>query len=696
MRRFLCKTIQNLSGATLARNSRISVICFTVTVLILIPFADLYGQKSIQAFFLDSPVVIDGVFESGKWFGADSATGFIQMEPNPGDTSTERTVGWFGFDDKNIYAVMKCYQNTPVIARNQSRDALSKNDDIAGIIIDTYNDNRSGYAFLVNLLGTQIDFKINDDGRNIDLNWDTEWICRSAEFYGGWCIEIMIPLKSLKFKKGIDTWGINFGRIIRSNFETTYWTGPLTDDFRISQGGKVTGLVSTGGKMQLTLFPYASVFKTSGEKISAASGGDVRWQFMPNASLNVTVNPDFATVEADEVQINLTRYELSYPEKRLFFQEGNEMYSTRFRTFYSRRIQDIDFGGRLNGKLGSYQFNVVNVHTPETAEDHANFVTAARIKKDILNSSSLGLTMVDKSGGDAYTRSLSLDYVLNLGKTWQLTGQFVGSAPGDFWSHSALYMRFARENNIYHYHIRYNNVGTNFRENVNQTGFITDDDRREVDFEGTYKFWIKSKILEFIDVGSNNNIFWSQSGTLRSWNTDNSVEAYFSNRLSLEYNYNNEYKLFEKGFHNYRHEMMIGYNTEEWSHARAGFSFGRNFDRDFYLFNAGFRIKLFQNLSLTHSTSYIRFVPDTDMNSTFLNVLTANYNFTNDIWIKVFAQNSTANDKIYFYGLFGWRFKPPFGALYLIYSHDEYLTPDLPVQSDNFFLKLTLPLSILK
>lgn len=674
------------------------MILLSIIFIIILSFQFVYidAQKTVKAFPLKSALIIDGVFEREKWVGADSATGFIQMEPQSGAASTEITVAWFGFDDKNIYTVMKCYQNSPVVARNQSRDALSKNDDIAGIVIDTYNDNRTGYAFLVNPLGTQIDFKINDDGRNIDLNWDTEWICKSTVFDGGWCIEIMIPLNSLKFKKGLDTWGVNFGRIIRSNFETIYWTGPLSDDFRISQGGKVTGLTTTGTRMQLTLFPYGSLFKTSGEKIRADAGGDIRWQFLPNASLNATVNPDFATVEADEVQINLTRYELSYPEKRLFFQEGNEMYSTRFRTFYSRRIQDIDYGGRLNGKLGSYQFNVVNAHTPETVEDQAYFVTAASVKRDILNSSSLGLTMVDRSGRDAFTRSLSLDYVLNLGKTWQLTGQFVGSAPGDLWSHSAWYMRFARENNIYHYHIRFNNVGTNFRENVNQTGFITDDDRREVDFEGTYKFWIKNNILEYIDVGSNNNIFWSQSGNLRSWNTDNSMEVYFTNRISLGYSYNNEYKLFEKGFHNYRHEIMAGYNTEEWSHAIAGFSFGRNFDRDFYLFNAGFRIKLFQNLSLTHSTSYVRFVPDTDMSSTILNVLTANYNFTNDIWIKIFAQNSTANNKFYIYGLFGWRFKPPFGALYLIYSHDEYLLPGLPVQSDNFFLKLTLPVSILK
>jgi hypothetical protein len=373
------------------------------------------------------------------------------------------------------------------------------------------------------------------------------------------------------------------------------------------------------------------------------------------------------------------------------------MYNTRFQTFYSRRIQDIDFGERFNGKIGGYQFNAVNVRTPRMSEDNAYYYfTAARIKRDILNSSSMGLTMVDKSGGDSYTRSLSLDYNLSPGKTWQLTGQFVGSAPGDFWSHSAWFLRFARENNIYHYHIRYNNVGSNFRDNVNQTGFITDDDRREVDAEGTYKFWIKNKIFEYINIGSNNNIFWSQTGILRSWKTDNSLDVYFSNRISAGYIYNNEYKLFEKDFYNHRHDFTLGYNTEEWSHVQTGFSTGRNFDRDFYLYSGGFRVKPVKNFSLEYSSSYLRFVPDPDTSSTFINVVTVNYNFTNDIWIKLFAQNSTNNERIYVYGLFGWRFKPPFGALYFIYSHDRYQVPESPFISDSFFLKITLPITILK
>lgn len=672
-----------------------NLVCLIIALTFLFQYS--YAQKTIKSFTIGVPPEIDGIFEPEKWIGADSATQFIQMEPLPGAQASEKTICYFGFDKENIYVTFLCFQASPVIAKNQSRDALSKNDDIVALILDTYNDNRSGYTFFVSPLGTQIEMKVNDDGKNTDLNWDTEWKCASKIFDWGWSAEMQIPFKSLKYKKGIETWGINFGRIIRSNSETSYWSGKLTEDFRISQGGKVTGIKTPGSSNKISIFPYLSVFKTNHTKPDAEVGGDIQWQIGSNVSLNATINPDFATVEADQQQINLSRYELSYPEKRLFFQEGNDMYNTRIKTFYSRRIQDIDYGARLTGKIGKTQFNLLNVISPElSVENPTTYLTAARVKYDFLKSSSVGATLVDKSWDNGFTRSLSLDYVMNLAKTWQLTGQLVGSAPGNLWDHSAGYLRITRENNIYHYHVRYTQIGSKFRETVNQTGFVPDDNRREIDSDVSYKWWLKNSSFKYIDMQSRNNIFWSLTGTLRSWYITEAVNFYFNNKINLQYAYNNEYKLYEKDFYNNRHTIDLGYNTDEWNHALISFSTGKNFDRDFTLFSGGGRVKLFQNLSLSYTANLLNFKPDPDNSSTVINVLTANYNFTNDLWLKLFAQNSSINDKFYFYGLFGWRFKPPFGALYLIYSHDEFRDAAGFPNSDNLFLKFTFPISILK
>ncbi|MCK4748327.1 MAG: carbohydrate binding family 9 domain-containing protein, partial [Bacteroidales bacterium] len=333
-----------------------------IVVVFTLISASLAGQRSIMAHRLDRPIVIDGIHEPGVWAGADSAVGFIQMEPELGAHSTEPTACYIGFDQENIYISVNLYQDTEVLAKVMSRDAITKGDDCFVLLIDPYNDNRSGYGFWTNALGTQTDFRINDDGRNIDENWDTEWTSAAAIHAGGWTLEMVIPFKSFRFKPGLDTWGVNFGRVIRKNFETAYWSGALTEDFRVSQGGILTGISPPESRGKLILFPYASLryenndFTGIDHKIRPDAGADMRWKITPNITADATINPDFATVEADQEQINLTQYELNYPEKRLFFQEGNEMYSTRIKTFYSRRIQDILYGAKLNGKAGKYNF----------------------------------------------------------------------------------------------------------------------------------------------------------------------------------------------------------------------------------------------------------------------------------------------------------------------------------------------------
>lgn len=660
----------------------------------------------MAAFYMDSPIIIDGVHEPGKWTGADSAVSFVQMEPWPGEAATRSTVVYVAYDAENIYISVNLYQEDEVLAKVMNRDVLTKGDDCFSLVIDPYNDNRSGYGFWTNPLGVQTDFRINDDGRNIDVNWDVEWLTASTVHSRGWSLEMAIPFRSLRFKSDSDTWGINFGRVSPQNLETVWWSGTLTDDFRISQGGKLTGIDPPDSGSKLTLYPYATLSYENNEftgvkqKLRPDAGGDVKWQISPNVTADATINPDFATVEADQEQINLTRYELNYPEKRLFFQEGNDMYKTRIKTFYSRRIQDILYGAKLNGKAGKYNFNAMNARSLQMSDgdEPPSYFTTARVKRDFLESSSVGLTAVDKRNDSSYVTSISGDYVLNLGETWKLTGQFVASVPGDLLSHSAWFVRFAKENNFYHMHVRYAEFGENFRENVNQAGYVVDDDRREVDSDLSYRWWFNEGFFRYIEVGTLNNLFWARTtGVLRSWNVNESVEFYLQNRFSLEYRYNNEYKLFDKDYYNHRHSFELGYNTAEWSFAELGYSFGHNFDRDFQRLSLEGRVKITEKMAVSYEGDLIRFTPDVHENSTFINVVTLNYNFSNDLWIKLFAQSSTSTSKVYVYGLAGWRFKPPFGAIYLIYSHDQEaeLMGDL-ARADALFLKITLPISVIR
>lgn len=674
-------------------------------ILFLFLSFQLYCQKSISAFKIEIPPVIDGKLDIIYSATADSANGFIQTEPDKGLPSIENTVVYFLYDEAFIYVAFKCFQDpTKIQAKIQSRDNLTKTDDVIAFTLDTYNDQQNSFGFWLNPLGTQCDFKITNDGKNTDVNWDTEWQSATSVTSWGWFAEARIPFSSLKYKRNTEEWGINFSRVIRYASETSFWSGEMSEDFRISQGGKLKGLKIPKGQGHLMLFPYATLRYEDSDysgldgEFKADAGGDVNYQINSNLTANLTYNPDFATVEADQEQINLTRYELSYPEKRIFFQEGNELFKTRIKTFYSRRIGDIDYGTKLTGKVGGYNMNFLNTRTlaNDDLQEPAAFFTTARVKKDILKSSSVGLTFADKSWDGGYTRSLSADYTLNLGKTWYLTGQFVGSLPGNLKEHSAYFVRFARENNIYHYHIRYTSIGKNFRENVNQTGFIVDDDRQELDGDITYKWWVQSNAIKYLYFGTANNIFWNHEGTLRSWYLTNQAKLYLQNKFSLRLLYNNEFKLFQKKYFNNRFNIELGYNTDEWSSVSLGYTFGRNFDRDFQLLSGQAKTKLTEKLALEYSFDLLKFQPDTNNSSTFINVLSVYYNFTNDLWVKVFAQNNTSFNRVYVYGMFGWRFKPPFGAIYLVYTRDELKPLDVPekLNSDIVYFKLTYPIVI--
>lgn len=687
-------------------------IFFSLFFLLIV--STVFGQKAMIVADMDKAPIIDGQINPAEWQQADSISGFIQLEPQKGIPSSRETVVYAAQAEKKLYIAFKCYvkDEGEINARIQRRDQLDDSDDIITVLLDTYNDRRTSLLFIVNPLGTLADAKITDDGKNMDFYWDMEWEAKTVKTSFGWSVEMALPYASMQYGPKSKEWGINFGRVIRANQETTWWS-EVTENFRVSQGGTFQGVNPTGRKKSsLKLFPYGTLrYEDSDEtevynQMKADAGIDVQYNIGSNLIANLTYNPDFATVEGDKEQINLTPWEIRFPDKRLFFQDGNEMFSTRINTFYSRRIGDMEYGGKFIGKAGKYQFNGIVAKTNKNIDqtDPEAWYNAIRMRRDILNSSSIGLTYADKIWDGKYVRSLSMDYMLNLGKTWKLTGQLVGSTPGDFASHSAWFMRFARENNIYHYHIRYSSFGKNFQDNVNETGFVRDDDRHELDSDLAYKWWI-DKGIKYISAEGRNNVFWSQNGVFRSWYFTYEARVYTKSKFSLDFSYNNEYKLLDKEYYNNFFKTTLGYNTDESAFVEATYMKGRNFDRDFYLIQARAKALVFKKLNLSYELNILNYKPNENNESTTINVIGADYFFNKDLWIRVFTQNNSADNKYYFYGVFGWRFKPPFGAIYLILSSDQYdeydyddnniLPPQInEINSNIIFLKATYPLVV--
>lgn len=184
-----------------------------------------FGRENrIGTMLLNKSPVIDGYLASSEWLISDSETVFIQMEPQKGLQATEKTILYTGFDEKNLYFAFKCLdsQSTKIVANIYTRDKLEKSDDAVLVILDTYFDRRSGYVFIVNPIGTQTDMRIVDDGRSTDLNWDTPWQSAARLYEWGWVVEIAIPLTSISYNEDLTEIGVNFGRIIRKNSETSY------------------------------------------------------------------------------------------------------------------------------------------------------------------------------------------------------------------------------------------------------------------------------------------------------------------------------------------------------------------------------------------------------------------------------------------------------------------------------------------
>jgi len=692
----------------------------TLILLVLCIFFLTYstGQEIIRAVPVSTAPVIDGILSGNEWGAADSVTGFIQLEPDKGNISKEKTTVYVCYDSLNLYFGFICYQQTGIVGNVQTRDQVKESDDAVIIVLDTYFDNRSGYAFVINPIGTQTDFKISDDGRNTNYDWDTEWISAATKFSGGWSAEAAIPFKNIKYRLSLQKWGINFGRIIRHTSETSWWTPNMSDNFRISQGGILEGIKAPQKTERFLITPYASLryedSDISGvyEKFIFDGGGDIKYNIKSNLTFDATINPDFASIEGDREKIDLSGWEISFPEKRLFFQEGNELFSMRYNLFYSRRIGDIDYGANFTGKAGGYAMNILHAHTLEdtTLGLPAAFFTAGRVKKDIFKSSTVGLTFVDKTTDTSGVRSFGADWVLNPGVSWKITGQLIGSSPGDLFEHSAGFLRVAHESNKHHVHIRYSDLGRSFRENVNETGFIRDDDRHELDADLIYKFWFKESLFQYISFAAMNNAYWGQNGQFKSSKFRDNARFYLNNRFSLDLYYENENRLVDASdmttvtdtrFYNYFLRSTAGYNTDESSYASIYYTFGKNFRRKIYIWEGNISVKPLKKIAFKYSITSLSFSPENQdslllrlQHSTLLNIFSTDYYFTNNLWVRIFAQHDTYKKRFYLYGKFGWRFKPPFGALYLIYAGDDYIDTysDVQIRSKTVFLKLTYPI----
>ena len=672
----------------------------SVLIILLISTLPVSSQARIKETFaskIDKPVKVDGFLNEPVWAEAPEAGGFIQFEPERGKPASANTVVKILYDEKFIYFGFFCYDAQPekIAAQITKRDAELHDDDAVIVFLDTFHDRRNCYFFMTNLLGTQLDGRITENGRTRETTWDGIWKSAAQKTNFGWSAEIAVDLSCIKYKPGKNkTWGLNIGRPIPRILEKSFWTGPLESPQKVSQFGVLKGLDLRKSEKKTQLIPHFISKLWEGPKLELEAGLDARYAFSQMISGNITINPDFATVEADQERINLTRFELSLTEKRNFFLEGSEIYRQRIRLFYSRRISDIYGGVKLYGKSGGYEFSGLSVQTKKNVEeDSANF-TIFRLKKDIMKSSTIGFLAANKLIGGKNKGTAGIDTSLYFSDTFKFTGQFAMSYGDQNTDNIAFFLRPSYDSATFHIHLRYTQLGRNFRENANEVGFVRDDNRREFDSAISKTFWIKKWGFDRIEYFSNYNIYWGLGSNLRSWKVDQEVSFDLQNKFSLEIEHSQEFKgqddeFFEKDFRNHETQFELGYNTREWQQASVTYGFGHNFDLDFQLVEGRLNYKITQDISFQYSLTRLILDPDPEGESTWIHVFRATNYFTNDLFIKVFYQINSSIDKKNIQVLFVYRFQPPFGFIQLAYQKGTARFGEAGIQGHTLFLKLT-------
>jgi hypothetical protein len=417
---------------------------------------DAAGRATLRAVRVTEPPKIDGRLDDRVYEDVPAASGFIQHQPLENVPATEQTEVWVLFDRDNLYVSARCWDSAPEgqwVANEMRRDSLAmvQNEHFV-VLLDTFYDRRNAILFTVSPIGGRMDGQITDE-RTWNGDWNPIWDVRTGRFEKGWTVEMVVPFRSLRYRPGqSQIWGVNFQRNVRWKNETSALTslsaarGGPGAIFQVHLSATLVDLEVPEGRSSanLEIKPYAisrlKTDRTSAPPISNELKGnlglDAKYGLTENLTADFTYNTDFAQVEADEQQVNLTRFSLFFPEKREFFLENQGLFqfggagnlvtsqgagsgsggsSGRGPSsggdippvlFYSRRIglqQGIEVpivaGGRLTGRVGKVSLGVLNIATDEEPVSQArptNF-TVIRVRQDLLRRSSIGAIFTGRS-----------------------------------------------------------------------------------------------------------------------------------------------------------------------------------------------------------------------------------------------------------------------------------------------------------
>ena len=490
---------------------------------------EILTNRMIKAVRIETPPKIDGKLDDICWQNSAKTGELIQFEPQRGEPATQPITIYLAYDANNLYVAFECFKTdmNNLAANLTRRDSFFFSDDHVEVLIDTFLDGRNCYAFALNPLGTQTDRRLINEGTNrrtgqsmigTAISWDCDWQGQAAIGTDSWTAEFAIPFAELRFSKEMETatWGINFWRNDESSAEEQTWADLGERQYAVSEFGHLTDLPISDlvTKRPVKFKPYATLKPQmlqpgDGETttaVKADAGLDLRYP-IKDFTVDLTLNPDFAQIEADPDLVNLTDIPLRFPEKRPFFLEGNELFQMPMDLFYSRRVENLLGGGKVIGKYSKYNLAFVGaVAGPENPDREieeaelplANYnYSVLRLQREVGKTSSVGFLGVNKQRGATYDRAGGLDARIQLpaatslnleyAREWKAGGLNMAEATED----DLVFVQLARRTNVFSLDAIYADIGEHFYP---ETGFVPRVDRRGVVIRSRYNKQYKGTV----------------------------------------------------------------------------------------------------------------------------------------------------------------------------------------------------------
>ena len=694
------------------------------------------GGTTVRATRLTQEIRLDGRLDEAVYRTVQPITGFIQQIPDEGAPASERTEVWLLFDENSLYVTARAFDSAPPsewVANEMRHDVgqLRQNDSFS-LLLDTFHDRRNGVAFLVTPIGGYSDFAITNEG-NVNTDWNVVWDMRTGRFEGGWTVEIEIPFKSLRYQPGeTQVWGIQLRRIVRRRNEAAYLTAlPISAArgnsviaglWRVSEAATLVGLEVPPLSIDAEIKPYGIAGLRTDLDASppiendqdADVGFDVKYRLTQNLTADFTLNTDFAQVEVDEQQVNLTRFNLFFPEKREFFLEGRGNFDFARggggrrgvgvpTVFFSRRIGleegqivPITAGGRMTGKVGPFDVGVLNIQTGDEATSGAvstNF-TVVRVKRDILRRSTIGGIFTNRSVslvGDGASQLYGVDGRLAFHDDFSLAGYFANTqTPARSGKDNSYQGRFDYAGDRYGLSYEHLVVEDRF---IPEVGFLPRENFRRNSARARFSPRPQSidRVRRFVAVGSFDHIATADQGELDTREAQLLLESEFENSDQLSFFFNDHYELLTTPF-TISPGVTIPVGGYDFRNFRASYRFGaqRPVSGQITFQTGGFwsgnntavslsrgRVEVTPQLSLEPSVSFNWVDLPEGSFTTQLARARFTYTFTPRMFFSGLLQYSSSGDSFSTNLRFRWQYSPG-SEIFVVYSEDRNTNPLIP------------------